>query len=125
MQSTLGRVVYDGSRLIQFLGGPGRLWFYVPAGTGEFTLSFQYFTGGGIVLRDPAENRVAGVANQTGQAGQYVPVAPIAVPVKPGQAGKWWYLSHDQVCWPPLGVSFEGIPAYVAVTAGERLVVKP
>jgi hypothetical protein len=56
----LGNVVYDAAGRISLLGGPGRLWFRVPGGRGQFTPSFSAFVGGGMALRGPDHERVAG-----------------------------------------------------------------
>lgn len=123
VRTTLGKVMYDASGEIRALYGPGKLWFYVPAGTRQFTLAVQYFCGGGFVLRDADNTRVAGVATHTAKAGSFAPVDAIVVDVKPGKDGRWWHLSYGLRSWPPVPLRFTGIPPYVAVREAERFVV--
>jgi hypothetical protein len=124
VRTSLEKVMYDASGEILALYGPGRLWFYVPEGTKQFTLAFQYFVGGGGVLRDPDGVRVVGLATHTSKAGSYAPVDPVVVDVPPEKAGRWWSLSYGIRSWPPLRLRFSGIPPYVAVRRAEAFVVK-
>jgi hypothetical protein len=123
IRSSLGRVMYEALDEILALYGPGSLWFYVPEGTKRFTVAVPHFVGGGVVLRDPDDVRVAGLATKTARPGSWAAIDPLVVDVQPGKAGRWWHLSYGVRSWPPLPVRLLGIPAYVAVSETERFVV--
>ena len=124
VRTSLGKVMYDATGEIQALYGQGRLWFHVPEGTRQFALHFRIYTGGGVVLRGPDGERIAGIAWNTAEPGRFPEVDPFRVDVPPGKAGRWWSLSFGWQSWPPLYVRFEGIPGHVAVRKDERFVVK-